>query len=126
MLIVPGSPWGSSKGTKEKQDLSNLSFKNIQWHQSRSLNILKKHQIFKNDFSASDKLENLKRICTKSSNSYIAQFLTNGWFVAILKDVNYTLSQVKRGCEFALRSFTVTHILDVFLTFLKGIGLGLG
>lgn len=79
-----------------------------------SLNILKKHQIFQNDFSASGKLQNFLKNCTKPSDSRIVSFLTNGWFVSILKDGNYTISQVKKGCEFVLYIFTVTHILHGF------------
>lgn len=85
-----------------------------------SLNILKKHQIFQNDFSASGKLQNFFKNCTKPSDSRIVSFLTNGWFVSVLKDGNYTISQVKKGCEFVLYIFTVTHILDVFSSFLPG------
>ena len=51
--------------------------------------------------------------------------MTNGSFVAILKDINYIFSQVKRECEFALYNFTVTHIFDVFLILLEGNELGL-
>lgn len=51
--------------------------------------------------------------------------MTNGWFVAILKDINYIFSQVKRECEFALYNLTVTPVFDVFLILLEGNELGL-
>lgn len=61
------------------------------------------------------------------TQTYVVRFLTNAWFVSILKGVNYTISRVKRGCEFALYIFTGTHILEVFLipTWRNGVRIGI-